>query len=75
MMSFTPFGLLGISVLITLVVGLITTQLYINLCIQDNSWSNSKVIYLINVLVALFHFARYDFVSPIFGESELGELS
>jgi len=42
MMSFTPFGLLGISVLITLVVGLITTQLYINLCIQDNSWSNSK---------------------------------
>ena len=46
MMSFTPFGLLGISVLITLVVGMITTQLYINLCIQDNSWSNSKVILL-----------------------------
>jgi len=39
MFHFTSFGLLGISFGLTAVIGLLSTYLYINLCLQDNAWS------------------------------------
>lgn len=35
----SAFAILGGNVLVTLAVGFITTKLYINLCVHDNSWS------------------------------------
>lgn len=39
----SSLGILGLSVLLTLLVCLIATHLYVSLCIQDNSWGNPKV--------------------------------
>lgn len=39
MFHFTSFGLLGISFGLTAAIGLLSTYLYINLCLQDNAWS------------------------------------
>jgi len=42
MFHVSSFGVLGINMVVTLLAGLVTTQLYINLCIQDNAWGNPK---------------------------------